>query len=78
MRQAADAFTAANPGLVQLLTRGKSRNGQELFTLRIMRAELASTGKKRPVVIIDGEILTGVHCLACTAGSGSSCTGAIG
>ena len=31
-----------------------------------------------PARIENWEIKTGVHCLACTAGSGSSCTGALG
>jgi radical SAM/Cys-rich protein len=30
-----------------------------------------------PEGLEDWDILTGVHCLACTAGSGSSCTGAV-
>ena len=31
-----------------------------------------------PARLENSEIQTGVHCLACTAGSGSSCTGALG
>jgi hypothetical protein len=30
-----------------------------------------------PSSLNEREIQTGVHCLACTAGSGSSCTGAL-
>jgi radical SAM/Cys-rich protein len=42
------------------------RNGHELFLWDITPSDL------------DGRaIATGVHCLACTAGSGSSCTGAL-
>ncbi len=43
------------------------RNGQPLCLWDVTPAML----EERP-------ILTGVHCLACTAGSGSSCTGALG
>ena len=42
------------------------RNGRELFLWDITPADLA-----------DRAITTGAHCLACTAGSGSSCTGAL-
>jgi hypothetical protein len=30
-----------------------------------------------PESLAGGAIQTGVHCLACTAGAGSSCTGAL-
>jgi radical SAM/Cys-rich protein len=43
------------------------RNGRPLFLRDISPAMLEG----RP-------ILTGDHCLACTAGAGSSCTGAVG
>ena len=42
------------------------RNGRPLHLWDIKLADLES-----------GEIMTGFHCLACTAGSGSSCTGAL-
>ena len=41
-------------------------NGREHFLWDVTPAEFE-----------DAPIQTGVHCLACTAGSGSSCTGAI-
>jgi radical SAM/Cys-rich protein len=44
----------------------KLRNGQPLYLWDITPAELEGR-----------EILTGDHCLACTAGSGSSCTGGL-
>ncbi len=42
------------------------RNGRPLYLWDVTPASIERSG-----------ILTGVHCLACTAGSGSSCTGAI-
>lgn len=42
------------------------RNGRPLYLWDIT-----------PDYLAHGEILTGVHCLACTAGCGSSCTGAL-
>lgn len=44
----------------------RMRNGRPLFLWDITPAELEAL-----------EIQTGFHCLACTAGSGSSCTGAL-
>jgi radical SAM/Cys-rich protein len=42
------------------------RNGKPLYLWDITRESLASE-----------EVITGVHCLACTAGAGSSCGGAV-
>jgi radical SAM/Cys-rich protein len=47
-----------------------------------MRNEGAADGRLRlwevtPAGLVGGEILTGNHCLACTAGTGSSCSGAL-
>ncbi|HWN93854.1 MAG TPA: DUF3641 domain-containing protein, partial [Methylomirabilota bacterium] len=42
------------------------RNGSPLFLWDV-----------RPEYLEDRTIATGVHCFACTAGSGSSCTGAL-
>ncbi len=42
------------------------RNGRALYLWDVTPADMT-----------DRHILTGVHCLACTAGSGSSCTGAL-
>jgi len=42
------------------------RNGRELYLWDISPADLN-----------DRIIATGIHCLACTAGCGSSCTGAV-
>lgn len=50
----------------QMLKR-QLRNGKPLFLWDVTPARLAGW-----------EIQTGVHCLACTAGCGSSCTGALG
>jgi len=44
----------------------RMRNGKPLFLWDISPANL-----------INGDILTDFHCLACTAGAGSSCTGAV-
>jgi radical SAM/Cys-rich protein len=42
------------------------RNGRPLYLWDV-----------EPEDLEDREIMTGIHCLACTAGSGSSCTGAV-
>lgn len=47
------------------------------FELKDARGNLLTIDKLDPNDLEEREILTGEHCLACTAGSGSSCQGAL-
>jgi len=50
----------------------------QMLGLALARDGAPSLWDITPVDLEGNDIRTGIHCLACTAGSGSSCTGAIG
>jgi radical SAM/Cys-rich protein len=49
----------------------------QMLDLPLARNNATYLWDLEPSALSDGRIQTGLHCLACTAGSGSSCTGAL-
>ena len=49
----------------------------QMLGLQLRRETLLHLWDVTPTDLVDRSIITGPHCLACTAGAGSSCTGAL-
>ena len=49
----------------------------QMLNLRLQNGKPMFLWEITPDALIDRDIITGFHCLACSAGAGSSCTGTV-